>query len=275
MALVVEHVYPGHVDADAAHFPLATFPQDIVFERFFEHFGEAQLSPRHMDPAFVLSVATPASVIEHMDLALTSLANYTTDVPETKFMAPALRIIDRTVPKDAEAEQLVGRTFPADVERCAEVEQIVGRTILTDVENNTEAEVEHIVSRIIPVEQCAEVKQIVGRTIPNEDEQSADVRQIVDCTVPRILEKIAEGTLDVPMQQVLGQATKELSVFENWSADVERVAAASGSSSDAVGHVAHARLRYEENKKQLATIMRCLPEGSASTSSRLSKKPRR
>ena len=38
-----------------------------------------------------------------------------------------------------------------------------------------------------------------------------------------------------------------------WLADVERVAAASGSSSDAVAHVDHARQRYEDNKKQLAT----------------------
>ena len=58
-------------------------------------------------------------------------------------------------------------------------------------------------------------------------------------------------------------------------ADVERVATASGSSSDAVAHVDHARQRYEDNKKQLATRMRRHQEGSASTSSILAKKPRR
>ena len=50
-ALVVEHVVLEHVDADAAHVLLATFPQDVVFERFVEHVDVSQFFPRYMDLA--------------------------------------------------------------------------------------------------------------------------------------------------------------------------------------------------------------------------------
>ena len=42
---MVEHVVLGHVDAAAAQFSLATFPQDVVFERFVEHVDVSQFSP--------------------------------------------------------------------------------------------------------------------------------------------------------------------------------------------------------------------------------------
>ena len=51
-------------------------------------------------------------------------------------------------------------------------------------------------------------------------------------------------------------------MLETWLAAVERVAAASGSSSHAFAHVAHARQRYVDKKKQLATMMRRPQEGS-------------
>ena len=68
---MVQHVFPRHVDCDAALLPPATFSKDVVFERFIKHFGDAQLSPRHMHLALVLTVATRVPVIEHMALALT------------------------------------------------------------------------------------------------------------------------------------------------------------------------------------------------------------
>ena len=68
-------------------------------------------------------------MIEHMAQALTPLVTCTTDVPATEFMALAPRIIDRTVPVNAEVEQIVGRTTPTDVDHNAE---IVDRTIPMD-----------------------------------------------------------------------------------------------------------------------------------------------
>ena len=102
------------------------------------------------------------------------------------------------------------------------------------------------------VEQCIEVEQIVVRT----------VNELYQTPVPKKLEKIAEETLDVPVQQLVALATKDLSDFlykqKFWLADLERFAM-------------HGK--RHEDKTQLVTLMRRFQKAAASSSARVAKRP--
>ena len=86
----------------------------------------SQLSPRHGGSCTCFDHRDTCTNDRTHGSALAPLATYTADVRAIDFMAPALRIIDRTVLKKAEVDL-------AHVEHNTEAKQIGGRTILVDV----------------------------------------------------------------------------------------------------------------------------------------------